>query len=1562
MTKKRPLNRNRPRPKRQRTPTILYSDDNPSTFTTKIKGGKPVELPPPVVVQLPQKRKYVRRKPLNTPPKSPRDAPSKPKQEAPSKSLEPSTEPQSPESHKRKRKRPPPTKTAVDFTSPAAAAGSVEPKLPSMTSDCIGTLMPHTVTIAPILPPPVDKIDAMEQKFPSVFGNGLGNFPSLEKPNWKPLYNPDVYFEQDYTSENGQVRRLDPELHPVTRSVTCMASRRPDNAYFAVGDSAGFVSIYSLGPRIRPIARLETLACQQRAYQQQERIRDQIRRKKKLRTLVVDSSQTTVHALGFVGSRVVLATACELECMDIPSQTSLWVCPLSGDRLVTNLDMHPLTFDVLVSCKLQNKSRDHPTSPLMLMQHSHNNVEICDANTPVLVKSPCCTAIWDCSKSADNRLLFVTPDDQELELVLVQGGSIDNWKVACKTRIPVKSSNLTNLTQSAEGLYTLVACSRGIRLYETESLQLLHVYGDQLALHGKSIVWQDCFLLGDASSAMAADAKVRGHCVQYKDALNMSNVGNGEKSSDLGRYVVGVPHPKGPKELCETLHVWRVEQATTVPALTIPLPPKSEGVQNIVADSLHDDRLVLATTSGTCHELLPSFSSNFAGIMYPPGYHLIQESVEYIEDEDELDHVDDRGDEGKSIQKLELDSDSEVDDELSAVDADLKEAMRRSLIEQKIGDGVGDAVEEDEDVIVVDDEPDLQPRSIILPCRPEVFLQQAVNLEDQSSIAIQAEDENITFEQVLGTIPNADVCQQRLQDQKSQQEFSFQVTVKTVIIPNAIKTTTRGKRGRYSNLEAMLKASIDPNLQQLMKSQQQQWADGSGSAMRHPISLAENGSIHPREQVTGERTSIAHLAAMEASFPAVSDAGSSVVDDSHTENDVRASPALVPEPLTDTVMSVSTPGAPIEPPPLRVVSETSQSSDSAANTELRNKIIAAEGQITPDGNGAASEREEAGFESAVFSERPISDGAGRERRGSDNKADSARTGEDTAKGEQVISSTAPAVNQEISPNNPENSVISGPEVPSSGLTNGISKQSPLKPPFALATCSDQPSGSRNVSDEAAVALGLLGLSPCNAIVVPDGTSEVMPAQISSTTGANVGNIFSYAGSQSDGFSETASRASSSAFFQSPYGTGDSAYSDRGSLNVEASSVGNSVVDAARQFASSVLKPVVDMNCYACRGRLVLHTCGKRSLPIDFDEVVRAERDRKEKEEEEKKRARAEKRRLADARRREARKMKQRELEERRRSEEEALKIEKARLVRIDDRAYNQSSFQLDQARSRREEILAAAHALEESEGRTQPEYAEQSYRELSQNNPHIEGAHHISHSANYSEVPAYEQGPADRPWSEAGHSTFSCDARVERGSSYLTYADSQGVGQGEYPQATFVKPSAPKRESSAGTLSSAEALAALAGLAGGATEAAESSYVGVNADQNLLSSYNFSVSHGFNDSNSAKPGQATTYPERKRAIPSYEDIRGQGTGDAVYNNSFCSYESAKPSLGNIVVNNGEGGTYNLESRWPEANGISGSAAKASRAEHYVTYATADPTITKPSESHASTMEQGLWGT
>merc|ERR1712078_974376 len=84
-------------------------------------------------------------------------------------------------------------------------------------------------------------------------------------------------------------------------------------------------------------------------------------------------------------------------------------------------------------------------------------------------------------------------------------------------------------------------------------------------------------------------------------------------------------------------------------------------------------------------------------------------------------------------------------------------------------------------------------------------------------------------------------------------------------------------------------------------------------------------------------------------------------------------------------------------------------------------------------------------------------------------------------------------------------------------------------------------------------------------------------------------------------------------------------SDRGSVVEGSENITESTI------GKSKLGPI-DNSCSACRGRLSIHSCGKRSLPIDYEELARFEKERKEKEEEEKKRIRAEKRRLADQKR------------------------------------------------------------------------------------------------------------------------------------------------------------------------------------------------------------------------------------------------------------------------------------------------------------------------------------------
>jgi hypothetical protein len=80
------------------------------------------------------------------------------------------------------------------------------------------------------------------------------------------------------------------------------------------------------------------------------------------------------------------------------------------------------------------------------------------------------------------------------------------------------------------------------------------------------------------------------------------------------------------------------------------------------------------------------------------------------------------------------------------------------------------------------------------------------------------------------------------------------------------------------------------------------------------------------------------------------------------------------------------------------------------------------------------------------------------------------------------------------------------------------------------------------------------------------------------------------------------------------------------------------------------------DCAACQGRFVIHICGKRATPIDYDAIASAERIKQEKEEAEKKEVQTEKRKLAEQRRKD-KKLKNKEEEERLQKEQEEAERE-----------------------------------------------------------------------------------------------------------------------------------------------------------------------------------------------------------------------------------------------------------------------------------------------------------------
>ena len=361
----------------------------------------------------------------------------------------------------------------------------------------------------------------------------------------------------------------------------------------------------------------------------------------------------------------------------------------------------------------------------------------------------------------------------------------------------------------------------------------------------------------------------------------------------------------------------------------------------------------------------------------------------------------------------------------------------------------------------------------------------------------------------------------------------------------------------------------------------------------------------------------------------------------------------------------------------------------------------------------------------------------------------------------------------------------------------------------------------------------------------------------------------------------------------------------------------------------------DVKCLACRGRMVIHSCGKRSLPIDFDEVVRAERDRKEKEEEEKRKQRAEKRRLADARRREARKQKQRELEElKKREEEEQRRREEARL------AY-------DKAATARQSYARETHC---EQTYPQDQLAHPSYAgpakgsaltkppDLASSTPWAATSDRID-TYNYSAQPRVQE-PVERAASAYSYTqpinngaprhTETWSDNNSRVVSLNSYDSS--VATGDSAGDAVAKPVSKRiREASVATLSSAEALAALASIAG------SQSAVEVNKPSSLESheparQYTYDESrapysgtaaaaptytnslHGFNEGVPTSNDHGSSVPTLRGVIPSYAAIRAQETENDV------GFEAASNGIAN----------HKTEQQWPMQNGYSAQSSNSEK--------------------------------
>ena len=265
------------RSRRQRTKTKHYTDDDPSTFTTKEKKG--VAAPAPALPEKVAAKKRMR----------------------PRKSHCPAAPP------------PPP------FT-------------------CIN----HYMRIAPLFQP-------IEPPHSVITGRGLGVPPPLKTPHWQLMPQPKAPSESQ--SNNGGIS------DPV--SCTSFAS---DDTYLALGDTAGFVSIYTLVPKLLVVTRLTTSASIRETLAQET-----LPPSKKFGLYQKKSHPNQIDKIGMSsGKRIVVATKQEVELLDIRTNSIVWSFPL--ELPIHWLDIHPQTYEVLCSFVADAKNESpQNSSPLWLM-------------------------------------------------------------------------------------------------------------------------------------------------------------------------------------------------------------------------------------------------------------------------------------------------------------------------------------------------------------------------------------------------------------------------------------------------------------------------------------------------------------------------------------------------------------------------------------------------------------------------------------------------------------------------------------------------------------------------------------------------------------------------------------------------------------------------------------------------------------------------------------------------------------------------------------------------------------------------------------------------------------------------------------------------------------------------------------------------------------------------------------------------------------------------------------------------------------------------------------------
>ena len=689
--------------------------------------------------------------------------------------------------------------------------------------------------------------------------------------------------------------------------------------------------------------------------------------------------------------------------------------------------------------------------------------------------------------------------------------------------------------------------------------------------------------------------------------------------------LVAIPQPfKQPIELQSAMHVWKLEVPTAHP-LTLPLPPGGVTGWTIALDAQGGWTIAgLCAEFGTAWEWRAALHSDFAGREYPVGYKVVQDNVEYIEDEDELDQV------------VESEDDSAVAPHSPSRTASLlysptPSTASREELEQALQRSAEDAL-----VQVLPNNPDDDPvERAAASCPPRVTFAPPAPPEedapnDASPVGAPTPDAELpqppsflaclphyglameaasALERATSSAENPVVCPPAppppVVAATTDSAATSTDAATSTSVAAAAATVKRGKRTRTANVEAALQASVVPALRQRMAAGMKVWGDGRGSACPETtgtVGLFPTSAPSPNHQRPCGRR-----------FHPPSDCGaedSASLPDKEVETMSEASEGVA-RPQSSNGGSVAASKHESE------ITEAAFMTSAAAELSNTEKVDipsspSAPAQGLAGADQVAAHGVDVERQSAMF--RLTSNGT---------RLDKERLALQMQLNARERDRVSPSISSKVSAEEKELALellmlspgpLKASRIPASShhpnpADNGVEGSHSIRRSFIFDTDPSNSDGDAVVTPSEQSPTLLSGALAAPSTSVSTGLEQI--AQLSAEGVTTLGE---------DPMTQ-------------PMETNDTPTTSDVVLSVESTA----------SF------------CPACHGRMVFHRCGKRDKPIDYDAIERAEKEQKEREEAEKLQRRVEKRRAAEARRREARRQKKEEEERKRVEEEEKLR-------------------------------------------------------------------------------------------------------------------------------------------------------------------------------------------------------------------------------------------------------------------------------------------------------------------